>query len=124
MAASIYPSYPPALTEQQYQHLLGEIKDWSIGHGLAVRPPPSFISKEQDPSGVLACTAPVTLFPSLFPRACFERAVAVQQAYNELYSVIARDGEWLEGVVREYVYILSSPLCVTVAQDVEKYTPT
>lgn len=102
MAPSIYPDYPPDLTEKRYQNLLRETKDWSIAHGLAVRPPPSFVSTKQDPSGVLATTAPVTLFPSLFPRACFERATAVQQAYNELYSAIARDEEWLEGTVQEY----------------------
>lgn len=93
--------YPPELAPEEEQFLLSNLKDWSIAHGLAVRPPPAFVSSSQDPSGVLATTAPVTLFPSLFPRACFEEGLAIQKAYNELYSAIARDEKWLQGIVEE-----------------------
>lgn len=105
MAASIYPNYPPALTSEQSHYLLSNIKDWSILNGLAVRPSSSFVSKETDPSRSLAVTAPVTLFPSLFPRACFEEARAIQTAYNELYACIANDEEWLGEVVKELVEV-------------------
>lgn len=101
MAASIYPDFPPQLTEEQSDYLITTLKDWSIAHGLAVRPSPAFVSKNIDPSGVLAVTAPVTLFPSPFPRSCFEEAKAIQVAYNELYAAIARDEEWLGGIVEE-----------------------
>ena len=102
MATSIYPEhYPPALSDQELQLLCSEINDWAIAHGLAVRPSPSFVSQDTDPVGVLATTAPVTLFPSLFPKACFEEALRVQKAYNLLYAAIARDEEWLEGVIKE-----------------------
>ena len=102
MAASIYPDYPPDLTSEQSAYLLSNVKDWSILNGLAVRPSLSFVSKEVDPSRSLAVTAPVTLFPSLFPRRCFEEARAIQTAYNELYALIARDEEWLREIVEEY----------------------
>ena len=105
MAASIYPDYPPTLSSEQSDYLLSNIKDWSILNGLAVRPSTSFVSENIDPSRSLAVTAPVTLFPSLFPRACFEEARAIQTAYNELYACIANDEEWLGGVVREYACI-------------------
>ncbi|KZF22249.1 glutathione synthetase-like protein [Xylona heveae TC161] len=101
MAASIYPKYPPDLTKAQFDHLITSIKDYSIAHGLAVRPQPSFVPPESDPAGVLATTAPVTLFPSLFPRACFDEAKAIQKAYNELYASIANDEEWLKDIVEE-----------------------
>lgn len=101
MAASIYPEFPPDLTADQFDYLISNLKDWSITNGLAVRPPPTFVSEELDPSGVLAVTAPVTLFPSPFPRACFEEARAIQLAYNELYATIARDEHWLEQIVEE-----------------------
>jgi len=71
-------------------------------HGLAVRPPTSWISDEVDPSRSLAVTAPVTLFPGLFPRACFEEARSIQEAYNELYAAIATDVQWLGVIVEEY----------------------
>ncbi|KAA6412124.1 MAG: glutathione synthetase large chain [Lasallia pustulata] len=105
MAASIYPDFPPQLTEEQSDYLITTLKDWSIAHGLAVRPSPAFVSKNIDPSGVLAVTAPVTLFPSPFPRSCFEEAKAIQVAYNELYAAIARDEEWLGGIVEELLEV-------------------
>ena len=100
MAASIYPDYPPPLTEEQSNYLLSNLKDWSILHGLAVRPPTDIAKVE--PSGSLAITAPVTLFPSPFPRACFDEARSIQLAYNELYAAISSDERWLKGIVEEY----------------------
>ncbi|KAJ9643018.1 Glutathione synthetase [Coniosporium tulheliwenetii] len=114
MAPSIYPGYPPDLSEEQRQFLVTSVNDWSIAHGLAVRPAPSFLDQDLGISGhdvaekasrVLAITAPLTLFPSLFPRACFEEALAIQKAYNELYAAIAQDEEWLEGIVDELIGI-------------------
>ena len=96
------PGYPPPLSQEQSDYILLEIKNWSILNGLAVRPPESFIPKSTDPSGSLAVTAPVTLFPSIFPRQCFEEARAIQKAYNELYAAIARNEDWLSHVVNEY----------------------
>ena len=75
------------------------IKDWSIANGLAVRPPPAIAGN--DPDGILAINAPVTLFPSPFPKACFAQAKAIQQAYNELYANISRDEEFLSALVQE-----------------------
>jgi glutathione synthase len=99
MSASAYSDYPPQLTPGQREYLIKHLKDWSIAHGLAVRPSPTLVD---DPAGVLATTAPVTLFPSPFPRSCFEEAISIQPAYNELYSGISRDEEWLGEIVKEY----------------------
>ncbi|MCJ1248167.1 hypothetical protein MMC30_005384 [Trapelia coarctata] len=105
MAASIYPEYPPELTPEQEEYLLSNLNDWSIANGLAVRPSASFVSQEADPSGVLAVTAPVTLFPSPFPKACFEEARSIQTAYNELYAAIASDEEWLGDIIQELIEV-------------------
>jgi len=96
-----YPEYPPDQSDEEQKYLLTSLKDWSIAHGLAVRPTTTYVSAEIDPSGALATTAPVTLFPSLFPRVCFEQAKSVAQDYNELYSAIASDEEWLKQTVEE-----------------------
>jgi hypothetical protein len=101
MASALHENYPPELSPEEEQYLLSNVKDWSIAHGLAVRPAPTFVDPSTDPTGVLATTAPVTIFPSLFPRNCFEEGLAIQKAYNELYSAIARDEEWLKGIVEE-----------------------
>lgn len=100
--------YPPELGEQQKEFLLAEINNYSILHGLAVKPSTAWVSRDVDPSRSLAVTAPVTLFPSLFPRACFEEAQTIQAAYNDLYVAIINDNEWLRTVVEEYVRFFSS----------------
>jgi glutathione synthase len=105
MSSQVYPEYPPDLSEVQQQYLLTNLKDWSIANGLAVRPAPAYVSSEQDPAGALATTAPVTLFPSLFPGVCFEQAKAVAGAYSELYSAIASNQGWLKEIIEEYVLV-------------------
>lgn len=94
-------TYPPQQTSEEIDHLVTVIKDWSIAHGLAVRPPPAIVSEEVDPHRILATAAPVTLFPSPFPRVCFDQALSIQEAYNELYASIAQDEDFLKGVVEE-----------------------
>ncbi|GKT88088.1 LOW QUALITY PROTEIN: glutathione synthetase [Colletotrichum tofieldiae] len=53
------------------------------------------------PKGILAVNVPVTLFPSPFPRSCFEQARSVQKTYNELYAAISRDEDFLSAMVNE-----------------------
>ncbi|PGH23385.1 glutathione synthetase [Polytolypa hystricis UAMH7299] len=103
MDDSIYTSYPPQLTPEQKEYLVGEVKNWALHHGLAVKPPPTFIPKESDPVGVLSSNAPVTLFPSPFPRSGYESAVAVQTTYNKLYAAISSDEAWLGKIIEELV---------------------
>jgi hypothetical protein len=96
---SLYPPYPPELTPEQNTYLTTLIKEWSTSHGLMVRPAPNFIAEDNDRQQALATTAPVTMFPSLFPRECYHEALMIQTAYNELYANVARDEEWLGKVV-------------------------
>ena len=106
--ASPQQTYPPEVTAAEAKQLLSTIKDWSIAHGLAVRPPLSLVSAEEDPHGALATTAPVTLFPSPFPRVCFEQGKSIQRAYNYLYASIAQDEEFLRNIVEECVFLFIS----------------
>ncbi|KAI7493905.1 glutathione synthase [Hortaea werneckii] len=105
MAPSMYPNYPPDLDAEQQKYLLRNVEDWSIAHGLAVRPAATWVSEQQDPAGALATTAPVTMFPSLFPKGCFDQAKSVAKSYNELYSAIASNESWLKEIVEELVEI-------------------
>jgi glutathione synthase len=93
--------YPPELTASESEQLLSTVKDWSIANGLAVRLPVSLVKAAADPHGILATTAPVTLFPSPFPRVCFEQAKSIQKSYNKLYAAIAQDQEFLGNIVQE-----------------------
>lgn len=101
MATPLYPDYPPKLNAHELGNLLFTLNDWAIAHGLAVRPSTAFVTRELDPHGVLATTAPVTLFPSPFPKSCFQEAIEIQTAYNELYASIASDEEWLGEIMKE-----------------------
>ncbi|KAL8805495.1 MAG: hypothetical protein Q9182_001950 [Xanthomendoza sp. 2 TL-2023] len=98
-------SYPPETAPELESYLLSTIKDWSILNGLAVLPSIDLLPQDVDPSRSFAITAPVTLFPSLFPRACFSEARAIQQGYNELYAAIARDREWLKQIVERLIEV-------------------
>jgi glutathione synthase len=104
MASLTSGAYPPQLTEEEGQHLIATIKDWSIANGLAVRPQPTVIPAEADPDGIAAVNAPVTVFPSPFPLVCFEQGRVVQNSYDELYAAVSRDEEFISQIVKECVY--------------------
>jgi glutathione synthase len=104
MADSVYASYPPDLSSAQQKFLVTAVKDWAIQNGLAVRPSPAIVPPGTDSNGVLATNAPVTLFPSPFPRACFQEATALQSIYNELYAAITCDTKWLGNIVEGLVF--------------------
>ncbi|KAG0637098.1 hypothetical protein HOY80DRAFT_974342 [Tuber brumale] len=101
MAAEMFPSYPPELSQTQLSYLVQALMDYSLSHGLTVRPAELFISEKLSPNGALATHAPVTLFPSPFPRSCWEEGRAVQKDYNELYARVAGNEEWLEKIMVE-----------------------
>lgn len=94
-------SYPPEITKSEGERLTEIVKDWSIAHGLTVRPPTNVVAAEADPGNILATPVPVTLFPSPFPKLCFDQGVHVQKAYNELYASISRDEDFLARIVKE-----------------------
>jgi glutathione synthase len=94
-------TYPPEPTSVEADYLVMLIKDWSIARGLAVRPSPVLVTEQADPRGVLATTAPVTLFPSPFPRVCFQQAQSIQKLYNHLYASISQDETFLKEIVEE-----------------------
>lgn len=95
-----YASYPPSATREQEEYILNTIKDWSVQHGLTVRPSSAFVPEKVDKSGVLATTAPVTLFPSPFPESCFQQGHLLQTTYNQLYAAISNDEVWIEEIMK------------------------
>lgn len=100
-ANKIYSDYPPPLTPEQEEYLVQTVKNWTIEHALTVRVSTAMVAGEKNPHNVLATPAPVTLFPSPFPKACFEQAKNIQQTYNELYANIASDEKWLGEIMKE-----------------------
>ncbi|BCS20141.1 glutathione synthase [Aspergillus puulaauensis] len=127
MADSIYEDYPPALNPAQKEFLVRTVKDWATQNGLVVRPAPTFVSKEADPHGVLATNAPVTLFPSPFPRTCFEEAKVLQTVYNKLYAAITCSEEWIGKIMEDLIDVddfISNLWKVHLAVQKEGYSQT
>lgn len=48
---------------------------------------------------------PFTLLPSVFPRAEFQKAVAIQPALNELTHRISNDHDFLYSCLEKYVFL-------------------
>lgn len=101
-SAGLFASYPPAIDPQREDWFKTAVNEWALSHGLAVRLPQAYAAA--DPAGLYATPAPVTLYPSLLPRSCFDEAVAIQRGYNDLYAAVASDEPWLAAVVKEYVF--------------------
>jgi hypothetical protein len=93
MAGPSYSKWPPELDQAGEDHLIDNVKDIGLSSGFAV--------KYKSPEiGESAALAPITLFPSLFPRSCFETAKRVQKSYNGLYISVASDINWLEECIK------------------------
>lgn len=90
-----YPSYPPDTSEKEAAFINNTIIDWSLGNGLAMLTP--------EGKGVTAVHAPVTVYPSPFPKSGFESALEVQKSFNELYATVSDNVEWLTDALKEYV---------------------
>ena len=101
MANKIFDNYPPPLSEKQVSYISSFTKNWTIQHGLAVRPSTSQVSEGINPHQVLATNAPVSLFPSPFPRKLFQQAQSLQTVYNELYAGVASNEHFLESIMKE-----------------------
>jgi hypothetical protein len=96
--ASVLPSWPPTLTPAQQAHLQTLALDYALSHGLIYRPP--YPASSSTPLSASVISAPISLFPSPFPKALHTEALALQEAYNELYARVTMDEEWLEEVVK------------------------
>lgn len=93
------PSYPPSLEPKALSCLVTSLTDYCLSHGITVRP------SNPSEGDHLSSHAPVTLFPSLFPRKAWDQALKVQTIYNVLYARIANDVDWLGGIMDEYGYV-------------------
>ena len=89
------PSYPPSLDPKALSLLLASLIDYCLSHGIIVRP------SRPSEGDHTASYAPITLFPSLFPRSAWNQALKVQTTYNLLYAKIANDVEWLGKIMDE-----------------------
>jgi hypothetical protein len=93
MSPSSLPAWPPALSSEQHAHLLLLSSTYALSHGFTLLPPNS----AHPPTHAIA--APLSLFPTPFPRTLYELAREIQPIYNALYARIALDWEFLDRVM-------------------------
>lgn len=91
----VFSEWPPALSEDQVDALTLYATTYALSHGLLYLPP----IQPQPPIPTSAIHAPLSLFPSPFPRRLFELAQRLQNTYNVLYARIAMDEEFLDRVM-------------------------
>ncbi|TFL02602.1 glutathione synthase [Pterulicium gracile] len=90
-----FSNWPPSLSEDQLQELTLIATSYALSHGLLYLP----VAAKQPPAPSSAIHAPLSLFPSPFPRQLFEQAQKLQHIYNTLYARIAMDEDFLDEVM-------------------------
>ncbi|KAK9473734.1 uncharacterized protein V1510DRAFT_391712 [Dipodascopsis tothii] len=84
-------TYPPTLAADEQALLESSLVDYALASGAVVR----------SDAAAGAVHVPLTLFPSPFPRALFERAVAIQKDFHTLYMNVANDEAFIADVVAQ-----------------------
>lgn len=87
------PSWPPEVTEEQRAHLVNLSTTYALSHGFTLLPPNS----TTPPTHTIS--APLSLFPTPFPKTLYDFVVKLQPIYNLLYARIALDWEFLDEVM-------------------------
>ena len=91
------PTWPPELSEEQRELLCRQGTDFALSHSILYRPLPE--SSSSTPPLDAAIHAPISLFPTPFPRSLYEQGQALQPLYNDLYARVAVDDAFLRRVI-------------------------
>src|SRR5690348_5008817 len=83
--------------EEELEALSAAQREWDLAHGLVL----SGDGGGPGSGPPRAVHAPHTLFPSSFPRACFEQAVALARPFALLYAAVAADSVFLSACLEE-----------------------
>jgi hypothetical protein len=89
MSSFNYQNYPPKTTAADTERLVQR----AAHHARDVQ---FLVNSPSPPESI---PAPITLYPSLFPRSCFETAQQLQPSFNLLYASIANDVDFLEEAI-------------------------
>ncbi|CAI2185452.1 11833_t:CDS:2 [Funneliformis geosporum] len=97
MSKAFFSEYPPNLSNVNLQSLKELAIDWSLSHGLVIRPPNNLALSNN--SSVMH--APISLFPSPFPKKTFYQAIELQPVFNLLFHKLSRNHEFITKVIEE-----------------------
>ncbi|TIB72047.1 glutathione synthase [Wallemia mellicola] len=91
--------FPPKIEESFEKELIENLRAFCLGNGLVLLPP--IKAGETTVSSSEGVQAPVSLFPTPFPRKLYNQALSIQPVFNELYANVARDVEFLDKVMSD-----------------------
>jgi hypothetical protein len=97
--SSLLSKWPPELAPHELREMTAKATTYAVSHGLQYLPPATTAVTSSTPA--TAVHAPITLFPSPFPRKLFEHARKLQRIYNVLYARISMDNRFLDNIVSE-----------------------
>ncbi|KAG0682506.1 hypothetical protein C6P40_001682 [Pichia californica] len=84
----------PALEKEQLNKLVFEATQFGLSNGLIMYPPAPYLNYQPN-------LAPITLFPTPFPRKQFEKSLSVAKIYNKLYSLVVTEFNWLTETIQD-----------------------
>ncbi len=90
-------AWPPTISTPQLNELTLLATTYALSHGLVYLP----VLEPPPPAPNSTIHAPLALFPSPIPRELFNLARKLQNIYNVLYSRVATDEQFLDGVMGE-----------------------
>ncbi|KFH64435.1 glutathione synthetase [Podila verticillata NRRL 6337] len=96
------------LTEEQLTILKDAALDFALSHGLVVRPPPTPLSKDDPHHAALSTgviNAPISLFPTPFPKQAFHNAVQIQPLFSQLVHDISEDDAFLREIMESLSHV-------------------
>ncbi|KAF9382550.1 hypothetical protein CPC16_009300 [Podila verticillata] len=96
------------LTEEQLTILKDAALDFALSHGLVVRPPPTPLSKDDPHHAALSTgviNAPISLFPTPFPKRAFHNAVQIQPLFSQLVHDISEDDAFLKEIMESLSHV-------------------
>lgn len=83
----------PSLSKEQLDQLVFDLTQFGLSIGLVMYPPAPY-------SNCQPCLAPITLFPTRFPRKHFEKSLAIEKTFNKLYATVVSEKKWLTQTIK------------------------
>jgi hypothetical protein len=101
------PTWPPKLSERRLQFITKQATSWAIAHSFVLIPADPNAGQVDlaaiAPPATRAQPAPLSLFPTPFPRRLYQQANSLQNMLNSLYMRVALDWPFLDRVIGESV---------------------
>lgn len=88
------PKEFPKLGKEELQELIFEATQFGLSNGLMMYPPSPFLNYQPT-------LAPITLFPTPFPRKQFVKGLDIEKTYNKLYAAVVSEHHWLTNIIKD-----------------------